>query len=66
MSEIRCFHCSQSYDEQLNHCPYCHAPSPAQQDRNLEQRKHKFVYFFIGLVIFCGFMMIWLPRIMRQ
>ncbi|MCP4078253.1 MAG: hypothetical protein GY744_18965 [Gammaproteobacteria bacterium] len=65
MSDIRCHHCSQNYDEQLSHCPYCHAPSPTQQKKNLSGNSNNFIYFFIGLVIFCGIMIAWLPRVLR-
>lgn len=65
MSEIRCFHCAQNYDNQLDYCPYCHAPSPAQQDKELAGKKNKFIWLFFGLVIFCGLMIVWLPRVFR-
>ena len=62
MSEITCNHCGKSFDESHNYCPYCLSPTPAQQNANLAKVKRKYFLIFLGLVIFCIVMILWLPR----
>jgi hypothetical protein len=66
MSEISCHHCTKHYDDELDFCPYCRAPSPAQQQRELANKKNSYLWMFIALVIFCGVMIAWLPRIIHS
>lgn len=65
MNEITCKHCGHPFDEQQNpkYCPTCNFPTPAQQESDLGKSKNIYIYLFIGLVIFCAFMIVWLPRV---
>jgi len=65
MSEITCNHCGHKFEEQQNYCPSCRTPTPAQQDLDLNAVKKKFIYFFIGVIVFCIVMIAWLPRVIN-
>ena len=63
MSETTCNHCGQTFDDQQSFCPRCHAPTPAQQEKEIAAHgKRKFILLFIALIIFCVIMIVWLPR----
>jgi len=66
MSEISCQHCGYKFEEQQCYCPSCRTPTPDQQRLNFAKLKRKIIYAFIGLVIFCAFMIVWLPRVINQ
>ena len=61
MTDITCNHCGRSYSHDRTACPYCHTPSPAQQEVNLRRVARKFILLFLALVIFCIVMILWLP-----
>lgn len=58
MNNLSCQHCSGSVEAADNSCPNCGIPLPPNHDK---QRQKRFVVWFIGLVIFCVFIMLWLP-----
>lgn len=62
MDEITCNHCGKTFDESHNYCPYCLTPTAAQQNTNFAAVKNKFFLVFLGLVVFCIVMILWLPR----
>jgi len=62
MSEITCSHCGRTFNENKNYCPSCRTPTPAQQDKDLAAIKKKFIFFVVGLTVFCAVMILWLPR----
>ncbi|MCG8011567.1 MAG: protein nirD [Candidatus Thiodiazotropha weberae] len=43
-------------------CPHCGAVSHYQKRGFRSGARKKFIIFFIGLVVFCGFFIYWLPR----
>ncbi|AUZ85820.1 hypothetical protein CDW43_15155 [Methylophaga nitratireducenticrescens] len=58
MVEHHCYHCNGPVETKDVKCPNCGIPLPP----NLEKkRQHNFILWFVFLVIFCFFMMIWLP-----
>jgi predicted amidophosphoribosyltransferase len=61
-NEVACNHCGSTFNEANNYCPSCRAPTPAQQIKDLDVVKKKFIYFVVGIAIFCAIMILWLPR----
>lgn len=51
-----------AFDADLSACPYCNTPTPGQQDPETTGTKKRFIRYFVILVIFCIFMILWLPR----
>jgi len=62
MTDIACKHCSRTFDEEKNYCPYCQTPTPAQQDKDFNAVKRKAILWIAGLAVFCIIMILWLPR----
>ena len=62
MKESTCKHCGMAFDADLSACPYCNTPTPGQQDPETTGTKKRFIRYFVILVIFCIFMILWLPR----
>lgn len=65
MNNITCKNCLHSFDEQQGYCPVCRTPTASQQQLSTNQAQRKFIYFFIGIVIFCIVMIAWLPRVIN-
>ncbi len=58
MMNLKCNHCDGDVGESDKICPNCGIPLPP----NLAtQRQRKFLIFFVIVVVFCLFMMVWLP-----
>ncbi len=63
MSLLRCFYCSKPLAETDQTCPHCQAHvEQLQKEQNTDARKKRFIMWFVLLCIFCGGMMLWLPR----
>lgn len=62
MADIQCRHCGNTFDEALDYCPACRTPSPARQARDMAPARKRFLYAFIGLIIFSIIMILILPR----
>jgi len=62
MSETRCNHCGETYDDALAACPYCNTPAPRQRDREAAGTQRRFIRFFLVLVVVCAILMLWWPR----
>lgn len=58
----RCLYCQQDNPPQQAECDNCGMPLPAHADGADERRQKRFVWFVILLTIFCGVMIVWLPR----
>lgn len=58
MTVLSCNHCGREVNESDDKCPGCGIPLPSNQHL---QRQQKFIIWFVALVVFCFFMMIWLP-----
>lgn len=58
MRKLSCKHCGEGVDADDTVCPHCGIPLPPNHGT---QRQRTFIYWFIALVIFCFFMMFWLP-----
>ncbi|PKL94318.1 MAG: DnrP protein [Gammaproteobacteria bacterium HGW-Gammaproteobacteria-9] len=43
-------------------CSNCGMPLPEHADSAPERRQRRFLWFCIGLSIFCAVMIVWLPR----
>lgn len=55
---IVCQHCGRDVEADNTVCPSCGIPLPPN---HAKYRQNKFIVWFIALVIFCVFMMLWLP-----
>lgn len=58
MSELTCKHCGGQVQAEQRICPNCGIPLPPN---HATQKQRVFIRWFIALVIFCVFMMMWLP-----
>lgn len=58
----KCLYCQQDNLPQQDECQNCGMPLPAQADRAGERRQRRFLWFCIGLSLFCAAMILWLPR----
>jgi len=58
MSDLTCKHCGGPVEAGKKTCPNCGIPLPPDFGKHTQR---KFILFFIAVVIFCIFMVIWLP-----
>jgi len=58
MSEFNCKHCGGKIGAEQSICEHCGIPLPPNYAK---QKQRTFILWFVILVIFCIFMMIWLP-----
>ena len=58
MSHLLCKHCGQAVNESDRSCQGCGIPLPP---KHAQQAQTHFIFWFIGVVLFCFFMMFWLP-----
>ncbi len=58
MKNLSCSHCGGGVSVEMEACPHCGIPLPPHHGT---QRERHFTRWFIALVIFCFFMMFWLP-----
>ncbi|WP_207285468.1 protein DnrP [Pseudomonas sp. FW300-N2A2] len=57
-----CLYCQHVNPSKETECRHCGMPLPALAERSGERRQHRFMWFCIGLTIFCVAMFFWLPR----
>ena len=57
-----CLYCQHANPSQEPACLHCGMPLPALAEHEGERRQRRFLWFFIGLTIFCVAMFFWLPR----
>ncbi len=60
MSTPICLYCQRPQPEQAVACTDCGMPLPT--DRPQQRRQRRFLWFCVALAVFCGVMMVWLPR----
>ncbi|NOQ94651.1 MAG: protein DnrP [Methylophaga sp.] len=58
MSTLLCKHCAGNIEAEDSSCPHCGIPLPPH---HATQKQRHFVLWFVALVLFCFFMMVWLP-----
>ena len=58
MKNLTCKHCGGSVEAGDKNCSHCGIPLPPDFGKSPQK---KFVLYFIGLVIFCLVMVLWLP-----
>ena len=58
MTDLKCDHCGGNLETESETCPNCGIPLAPDHST---QRQKKFIVWFIALVIFCFFIMFWLP-----
>lgn len=58
----RCLYCQQDNPVQEVDCSGCGMPLPASQAQTGARRQRNFLWFCIGLTLFCAVMIVWLPR----
>lgn len=58
----KCLYCQQDNPAQQTECDTCGMPLPAHADGAPERRQRRFLWFCIGLTVFCAAMIVWLPR----
>lgn len=57
-----CLYCQHTNPSQEPECLQCGMPLPALAEHAGERRQRRFMWFCIGLTIFCVIMFFWLPR----
>ena len=58
----KCLYCQRDSTETAADCDNCGMPLPTQAQVNEERRGQRFMWFCVGLAVFCGVMTVWLPR----
>jgi len=58
----KCLYCQRDNPPQEPECRHCGMPLPALADGAGERRQRRFMWFCIGLTVFCAVMIVWLPR----
>jgi len=58
----QCLYCQHDNPPLESECIQCGMPLPALAALAGERRQHHFLWFCIGLSVFCALMFIWLPR----
>ncbi len=57
-----CLFCHQDTADTQASCRHCGMALPKQQQRHKERRLKRFVWFVIGLSLFCAFAIVWFGR----
>ena len=60
MSTRTCLYCQRTQPDAAQNCGDCGMPLPTQRPQ--QRRQRRFLWFCIGLTLFCVAMMLWLPR----
>lgn len=58
----QCLYCQRDNPRQQAECSHCGMPLPAFADQAIERKQRRFMWFCIGLTVFCAVMIVWLPR----
>lgn len=58
----KCLYCQQDNPPGEAECDNCGMLLPALADGAGERRQRRFMWFCIGLTVFCAVMIVWLPR----
>ncbi|WP_372866615.1 DnrP protein [Pseudomonas sp.] len=58
----KCLYCQRDNPPGKAECRHCGMPLPALADAAVERRQRRFLWFCIGLTVFCAVMAVWLPR----
>ncbi len=58
----KCLYCQQDNPPREAECRTCGMPLPALADGADQRRQRRFLWFCIGLSLFCAAMILWLPR----
>lgn len=62
MDKNYCSHCGNEIDADAGSCPICNAPTRFHGKDWQKKTPRRFIYFFIGLVIFSFLVMFIAPR----
>ncbi|UVM41034.1 protein DnrP [Pseudomonas sp. B21-017] len=57
-----CLYCQHANPSQETECHQCGMPLPALAEHAGERRQRQFMWFCVGLTVFCVVMFFWLPR----
>ncbi|MNI05933.1 hypothetical protein D3C73_589000 [compost metagenome] len=57
-----CLYCQQANAPDEVECGHCGMPLPAHAAGAGERRQRRFMWFCVGLTVFCFVMFFWLPR----
>lgn len=57
-----CLYCQRDNPPGLTDCQGCGMPLPVAGQVSAERRQRRFLWFCIGLTLFCALMIVWLPR----
>lgn len=55
-----CLYCQRPQPDEATTCTHCGMPLPGSQPQR--RRERRFLWFCVGLTLFCLLMMWWLPR----
>lgn len=59
---LRCLYCQRDNPVDAEDCEGCGMPLPTRSLQAGERRQRRFLWFCIGLTVFCALMIVWLPR----
>lgn len=57
-----CLYCQQETPDQLQSCQHCGMALPRQQEARKARTLTRFVWFVIGLSLFCALAILWFGR----
>ncbi|PAU63595.1 DnrP protein [Pseudomonas indica] len=57
-----CLYCGEEHPAGTIACRRCGMPLPVRTDGAAARRQRRFLWFCIGLALFCAAMIVWLPR----
>ncbi|MCU7247496.1 protein DnrP [Pseudomonas koreensis] len=57
-----CLYCQHANPDDETECSRCGMPLPTLAARAGERRQRRFMWFCLGLTLFCVVMFFWLPR----
>ncbi|MBX9754956.1 MAG: DnrP protein [Pseudomonadaceae bacterium] len=58
----QCLYCQRENPPAQVECAHCGMPLPTQTDTLNQRSQQRFMWFCIGLTVFCAVMSVWLPR----
>lgn len=57
-----CLFCQEQNPAGLEHCAHCGMALPKQQEAHRQRGLRRFIWFVIGLSLFCAFAILWFGR----
>ena len=58
----KCLYCQQDNPATADECENCGMPLPRRAEQAAERKQRRFLWFCIGLTVFCAVIIVWFPR----